>query len=82
VRRSALVGTGRAGAQVPALVVELEPGGVPTPALTDALLALGAAQERTRTVRRVLYRDRLPVDVRHNSKIDRPQLARWVEEQS
>jgi acyl-CoA synthetase (AMP-forming)/AMP-acid ligase II len=78
VRRSALVGTGPRGAQVPALVVQLEPGQVASAALTAELQALGAADARTRTVERFLYRDDLPVDIRHNSKIDRVAVARWA----
>ena len=74
VRRSALVGVGHE----PVLVVELEPGVTASPSLTRELLALGAAQERTRTVHDVRYHPRLPVDIRHNSKIDRPALAAWA----
>jgi len=81
VRRTALVGTGPAGRSTPVLVVELEPGVEQSAALTQELLARGAAEQRTRTVRRVLYRDRLPVDIRHNSKIDRAALAVWAQEQ-
>jgi hypothetical protein len=36
----------------------------------------------TSSIRRVLYHDGLPVDIRHNSKIDRAALARWADEQS
>lgn len=81
VRRSALVGTGPAGASTPVLVVELEPGVAPSPALAQELLALGAAHPRTRGIGRVLFHPRLPVDVRHNSKIDRPVLAVWAAQQ-
>ena len=81
VRRSALVGTGPRGAQVPVLVVQLEPGQVASDGLTAELRALGAADARTRTIERVLYRADLPVDIRHNSKIDRPLLAVWAQEQ-
>jgi olefin beta-lactone synthetase len=78
VRRSALVGVGPAGRAEPVLCVQLETGTVPTPELTAELLARGAADARTAAVRRVLYKDDFPVDVRHNSKIDRPQLGRWA----
>ena len=60
------------------LVVELEPGLVGSGQLTGELLALGAAQERTRGIADVRYHPGLPVDIRHNSKIDRAALAAWV----
>ena len=49
------------------------------PELTAELLARGAADPRTAAVTRVLYPPPFPVDVRHNSKIDRPALGRWAE---
>jgi olefin beta-lactone synthetase len=78
VRRSALVGTGAAGSQTPVICIQLEPGVRASPALTQELLAVARADERTRRIERVLYRDEMPVDIRHNSKIDRPQLGRWA----
>ena len=81
VRRTALVGTGPAGRAEPVLCVQLEQGVTPSAELTRALLELGAADPRTRTVRRVLYKEEFPVDIRHNSKIDRPQLAVWAARQ-
>jgi len=78
VRRSALTGTGPVGRQTPVLVVQLEPGQSPSEALTAGLRALGAADPRTAGIARILYRAELPVDIRHNSKIDRPQLGRWA----
>ena len=78
VRRTALVGVGPAGRSVPVLCVQLEQGQAPSPALTSQLLAFGAADPRTRTIERVLYKSDFPVDIRHNSKIDRPQLAVWA----
>lgn len=78
VRRSALVGTGPTGQQTPVLCVELESDATGSAALTQELLALGRADPRTRTITRVLFSPGLPVDIRHNSKIDRPQLAGWA----
>ena len=78
VRRTALVGVGLRGAAEPVLCVQLEQGSTPSPALTAELLALGAADPRTATIRRVLYPDDFPVDIRHNSKIDRPALGAWA----
>ena len=78
VRRSALVGVGPAGQAEPVLCVQLETGTSPSPELTAELLALGAADPRTAAVRRLLYKDDFPVDIRHNSKIDRAELGRWA----
>jgi acyl-coenzyme A synthetase/AMP-(fatty) acid ligase len=78
VRRSALVGVGPAGRAQPVLCVQLEAGTAPSAALTGELLALGAADPRTAAIRTILYKDDFPVDIRHNSKIDRPQLGRWA----
>lgn len=76
VRRTALVGVhGR-----PVLCVEVDRS-VPTPPDLDAeLLARGAADARTRIVVTLLRHPGLPVDPRHNSKIDRDSLARWAAE--
>src|SRR5690606_9558075 len=80
VRRSGLVGVPAGSADIPVLCVELT-----TPlstagraALRDELLALAAAHAVTRDVEEVLFIDRLPVDPRHNSKIERPKLAKWA----
>jgi len=81
VHRSALVGVGEVGSQIPVLCVELEPDVTASAELTRELLERGRADPRTGTIGRVLYRRDLPVDVRHNSKIDRPHLARWAAEQ-
>jgi hypothetical protein len=50
-------------------------------ALRDELLELAAENPTTRPIRRVLFHPRLPVDPRHNSKIERPELSRWAAEQ-
>ncbi len=82
VFRSALVGVGPAGGQEPVIVVEPERGRYPRgrrqAALTDELLALGRANELTSDIRRVLFHRGFPVDVRHNAKINREQLAVWA----
>jgi acyl-CoA synthetase (AMP-forming)/AMP-acid ligase II len=81
VRRCALSGTGPVGRQTPVLVVQLEPGQAPSEGLTAELRARGAADPRTACITRILYRADLPVDIRHNSKIDRPALGRWAASQ-
>lgn len=83
VRRSALVGVGPAGRQTPILCVELEVGsrGADKQKISEELLALGAARPHTREIKAVLFHDGFPVDVRHNAKISREQLAVWAERQ-
>jgi len=82
VNRSALVGVGLKGAQEPVIVVEPHGGKVPEGdqrnAFAQALLDLGKASPVTATIHRVLFHPSLPVDVRHNAKIDREQLAQWA----
>jgi olefin beta-lactone synthetase len=81
VRRSALVGVGPPGQTRAVLCVQLQadvPSGQRT-AVERELLQLAAASELTRPIRSVLFHPKFPVDPRHNSKIDRPSLARWAE---
>jgi len=61
--------------------VEVEPGIRPGPVLTAELLTLGATDPAAARVSEVLYHPGFPVDIRHNSKIDRERLARWAAEQ-
>lgn len=80
VRRSGLVGLPNGGSETPVLCVELSPAraSADRAALRHELLALGAKHAVTRDVREILFIDRLPVDPRHDSKIERPKLARWA----
>lgn len=78
VRRSALVGVGPAGSARPVICVQLEPPVRPSEALSIELRALMAGSEATAAVQTVLYRKDFPVDIRHNSKIDRGRLATWA----
>jgi acyl-CoA synthetase (AMP-forming)/AMP-acid ligase II len=88
IYRSALVGIGAPGRQVPVMICEPWPDRFPaTPsaraALLEALYQLGQAHELTRPIPRshhLLHRS-LPVDIRHNAKIFREQLAPWAAEQ-
>jgi acyl-CoA synthetase (AMP-forming)/AMP-acid ligase II len=77
VKRSALVGVGPAGNQTPVIIIEAE-GPVDEKVVTEELLALAASHEVTQSIRRILYHPAFPVDVRHNAKINREQLARWT----
>ncbi len=78
VRRSALVGVGAPGSQRPVICIELERPRRPSAALTAELLSLAAADPRTAGIETVRYLRSFPVDVRHNAKIDRGELARRV----
>ncbi len=81
VRRTGLVGVpSSAGAMTPVICVELEPGtrAVDRDALREELLAMASKHAVTSSIQHVLFHSRLPVDPRHNSKIERPALARWA----
>lgn len=83
VLRSALVGVGVRGQQVPVLVVEREKSAtISDDTLRAELLALGARRPLTAGVAKILFYPRpFPVDVRHNAKIERETLARWASAQ-
>ncbi len=80
VARTALVGVSRATGTEPVLCVEPDPDAGPRPEeeLRRELLALGADRECTRAIRTILFHKGFPVDVRHNAKIFREQLAAWA----
>ncbi len=83
VRRTAAVGVGAPGRQEPVLVVEVEaghPAAADRAALLGALRAAGEAVPSASRFSRVVFHPSFPVDIRHNAKIDRPALARWVEQ--
>lgn len=93
VRRSAVVGVGPRGTQAVVVVVEAavpatrparRPGhhrdGRPEQGLapTSVASAVRSALDPL-PVAAVLVADEIPTDIRHNSKIDRPRVARWAE---
>jgi acyl-CoA synthetase (AMP-forming)/AMP-acid ligase II len=80
VYRSALVGVGEPGRQRPVLCVEKEPDqrSYPDGRLIAELRDIGRSHELTRGVETFLIHPRFPVDVRHNAKIFREQLATWA----
>lgn len=85
IYRSALVGIGPVGKQEPVIIAEPWPEFWPkTPEenqqLCDELQALLQANERTRSIKEVMLHPSLPVDIRHNAKIFREQLATWAAE--
>lgn len=79
VMRCALIGLGLPGAQTPALVVQpIADKTLDQRALAHELRRLAVAHEHTRGIERFYFHDNFPVDVRHNAKIHRLQLARWA----
>ncbi len=83
VYRSALVGVGAAGRQRPAIIVEPWPHKRPKGArrrriLVEELSKLAGANPLTASIRDFLIHPAMPVDIRHNAKIFREQLAVWA----
>ncbi len=83
VYRSALVGVGEPGQQRPVIIVEPWPGKLPRRrrarlTLLDELAALGSANPLTDGIEHILIHRSMPVDIRHNAKIFREQLAPWA----
>jgi acyl-CoA synthetase (AMP-forming)/AMP-acid ligase II len=78
VARTALVGVGAPGAQVPVLCVELQRGQSDSPALQEALRAHAAARVAEAGLQHFLVHPSFPVDIRHNAKIGREKLAVWA----
>ena len=83
IYRSALVGVGIRGQQTPVIVAEPEEGQFPATTadrarLKDELLHLAQANPLTSRIRQILFHPSLPVDTRHNVKINREELAIWA----
>ena len=77
VRRSALVGVGPRGEQTPVVIVETNETW--SNAHQDELLRLARTHEKTEAIDHFLIVPwRLPVDIRHNAKINREKLAAWA----
>jgi len=75
VKRSALVGIGKRPAQIPAIIIETEKNHQLT---AEKILETAAANPLTAAIRHVFFHPAFPVDVRHNAKINREELARWA----
>ena len=78
VLRSALVGVGLPGKEVPVIIVELSVKVSQHPLLAE-LRDLAAQHEHTARIKHFLCHDSFPVDIRHNAKIFREKLAVWAE---
>ncbi|MEE8339137.1 MAG: fatty acid CoA ligase family protein [Xanthomonadales bacterium] len=78
--RSALVGIGARGAHIPVLCIEVRGklSAVDTERVHFDLLQLAQAFALTRSIHTVLFHPGFPVDIRHNSKINRQELAQWA----
>jgi acyl-coenzyme A synthetase/AMP-(fatty) acid ligase len=80
VFRTALVGVGETGSELPVLCVELEAGvgRAQHDRIRTELLELGSGFENTEGIGTVLFHPGFPVDIRHNAKIGRGALAAWA----
>ena len=86
VRRSALVGIGFRKKQKPVIIIEPNNtkrinSSKARKKFAEELLKHGAASPITKTIDRVLFHSKFPVDVRHNAKIFREKLSLWAENQ-
>ncbi len=80
VERTALVGVGEQGSQLPVLVVERRHGAaIRRKKLIAELLALGRQHEHTKYIKDILFHPHFPMDVRHNAKIQREKLRQWAQ---
>ena len=86
VKRSALVGIGLRTKQEPVIVIEpTNPNRLKSPVVLnkfkEELLECGARTAITRSIKKILFYPKFPVDVRHNAKIYREKLSLWAEKQ-
>jgi acyl-CoA synthetase (AMP-forming)/AMP-acid ligase II len=84
VRRSALVGIGSGSHKEPVIIIDPENKNRVANNRADfiqELLEIGATSTHTQSIKKVLFYPDFPVDVRHNAKIFREQLATWAENQ-
>ncbi|MCW4456082.1 fatty acid CoA ligase family protein [Flavobacterium sp. MXW15] len=80
IRRSALVGVGELGRQLPVLCYELQPGST-APDIEANLRERAQAHAHTAGIAHFLRHPGFPVDIRHNAKIGREKLAAWASAQ-
>ncbi|WP_290888702.1 olefin beta-lactone synthetase [Arenimonas sp.] len=83
VARTALVGVGESSDQRPVLCVEMAPN-LPMSEherVLDDLYRLGMGYVHTARIQDFLIHPGFPVDIRHNAKIGREQLAAWAAKQ-
>ena len=81
VSRSALVGIGASPLQKPVLCIERQQGNdMSEQQLFADLLAMARTHRHTQHIDSFLIHPGFPVDIRHNAKIGREQLAVWATE--
>lgn len=82
VYRTALVGVARDGDVIPVLCVELneEDHDVDRAQVKKELLEMARNRPQTQKISHLLFHPSFPVDVRHNAKIFREELAEWTKE--
>jgi len=78
VFRSALVGVGEPGMQLPVLCVEKEKGMINDQQLLRNLASRALLYPETKDITKFVIHPSFPVDIRHNSKIKREELAVWA----
>jgi acyl-CoA synthetase (AMP-forming)/AMP-acid ligase II len=83
VKRSALVGLGKPGNQIPAIVIERKDGiylsGKERSIFESELLSIAKNYPHTKGIQKIYLSKTFPVDVRHNIKIDRIKLKEEIE---
>ena len=80
VRRSALVGVGPTNCRMPVVCIEMRKRRRRTDWLRveSQLRELAALHATSRGIHSFVLHEGFPVDIRHNAKIDRDQLATWA----
>jgi acyl-CoA synthetase (AMP-forming)/AMP-acid ligase II len=83
VKRSALVGVGKAKNKKPVIIIELKQsivlkGKSSHNTFREDLFKLGSQCDHTRKIKDSLIHQNFPVDIRHNAKISRELLAQWA----
>jgi acyl-CoA synthetase (AMP-forming)/AMP-acid ligase II len=81
VFRSALVGVGEIGKQLPVIIVEPFSKNIDKEKLITQLQVLAQNNTLTASIEHFLVHDSFPVDIRHNAKIFREKLGLWAEKQ-
>ncbi len=79
IYRSALVGVGQAGNELPVIIVEPYEKVNNREKLIMELKELGQANALTQNIKHFFIHPSFPVDIRHNAKIFREKLAIWAE---
>ncbi len=80
VKRTALVGIGKFGQQMPVLCVELHQhaSAQEQESIRNELEKIGNGFVHTGVIEKFLFHPGFPVDIRHNAKIGREKLAVWA----